>query len=93
MDIMAGMGDVPVCTHYKNKKTGDLETEFPTARLEEFDPVYTILEGWGKEISLAKSYKELSIEAKKYIELIETETDVKTSIISVGPGREETIVL
>jgi adenylosuccinate synthase len=93
MDIMAGMGDVPVCTHYKNKKTGDLETEFPTARLEEFDPVYTILEGWSKEISQAKSYKELSIEAKKYIELIETETDVKTSIISVGPGREETIVL
>jgi adenylosuccinate synthase len=93
MDIMAGMGNVPVCTHYKNKKTGDLETEFPAARLAEFDPVYTIVEGWSKEISQAKSYKELSIEAKKYIELIETETDVKTSIISVGPGREETIVL
>ena len=44
-------------------------------------------------ISSAKTYEELPENAKKYLKRIEELSGVSIDMISVGPGREETIVL
>jgi adenylosuccinate synthase len=61
--------------------------------LEECKPEYVELPGWDEDIRSARRYSDLPPKAKKYIETIEEMVGVPVSIISVGPGREETIVL
>ncbi len=41
----------------------------------------------------ARSYDELPENAKKYLKRIEEFTDTKISIVSVGPKRDQTMVL
>ena len=51
----------------------------------------TLDEGW-REVA-KKGYKALPKEAKKYLEFVSKAMEVPIYIVSVGPGREETIVL
>ncbi len=49
--------------------------------------------GWKEDISLVRSFEELPTNAKKYIQKIEELTHIKISLFSVGPDREQTILL
>ncbi|MDD2493170.1 MAG: adenylosuccinate synthetase, partial [Bacilli bacterium] len=55
-------------------------------------PVYLEMEGWQEDITNVKSFKELPINAQRYIEKIEELIDVKVKIFSVGPDKLQTIV-
>ena len=92
IDILSGFDEIKVCTAYKN---GDeILEEFPAdfEILENYEPVYESFEGWEKDISKVREYKNLPENAKKYIEKIEEMVDTQISIIGVGPGREEAII-
>jgi len=56
-------------------------------------PIYREMSGWQEDISAARDATELPEAARAYIEIIEEITGVPVSIVSVGPGREETIVV
>ena len=49
--------------------------------------------GWKEDISHARKLDQLPDRAKEYLKRIEELTEVPFSIISVGPAREQTIVL
>lgn len=93
LDILSGLDKVKICTGYEYD--GTVIKEFPASldALEKCKPVYEEMEGWHEEISDAASYQELPPNAKKYLERIEQLTDAKISIVSVGPRRDQTIVL
>lgn len=55
-------------------------------------PVYKVYDGWMEDISKIKTYEDLPINAKKYIESIETFLKVPIDIISNGPGRDQNIL-
>ena len=55
-------------------------------------PIYEEFEGNFGDISNCKSYEELPVNAKKYIERIEELTNTKIKFIGTGPGRDEIIV-
>ncbi len=55
--------------------------------------MYEEFDGWDKDIENAKTYDELPENAKIYLNKIEEFTDTKISIVSVGPGRDQTINL
>ena len=55
-------------------------------------PVFETFEGWSEDLSKIKSKKNLPKKALAYLEFIENFVNVKVSIISVGPGRDETII-
>ena len=55
------------------------------------EPVYEEFQGWNRSIENARTYDELPGAAKKYLSKIEDFTDTKISIVSVGPGRDQTI--
>jgi adenylosuccinate synthase len=56
-------------------------------------PVYEEFPGWDDDISKARSLSDLPDNARRYVEAVEAMTTVPISVIGVGPGRDESIVV
>ncbi|HFQ90410.1 MAG TPA: adenylosuccinate synthase [Desulfobulbus sp.] len=57
------------------------------------EPVYEEVPGWNEEISGVRAFDELPTAARDYVRRIEDITGVAPVIVSVGPDREETLLL
>lgn len=93
LDILDTFDKIEMCVGYKYK--GEILDEMPASLkvLGEVEPIYETFEGWMTDISGTQSYDELPEKARKYIERMAEVTGIKIGIVSVGPGREQTIVL
>lgn len=93
IDTLAGLEKIKVCVGYKFN--GDVIDYFP-ASLEDLakcEPVYEEFDGWDASIADARSYEELPENAKIYLRRIEEVSGAKIAIISVGPRRDQTMVV
>lgn len=90
IDTLAGLETVKVCTGYKLK--GEIIDYVPASLVDlaECEPVYEEFEGWDNSVEKATSIDEMHPNARKYIERIEELLDIKVSIVSVGPRRDQT---
>jgi len=72
-----------------------VHTEMPMTQTEfhHAEPVYEELPGWDDDISKARALSDLPDNARRYVEAVEAMTSVPISVIGVGPGREESIVV
>jgi len=61
--------------------------------LEKVKPIYKEFSGWQEDISKTKKHADLPQRAREYISFIEKFVNLPVKIISVGPKREQTIVL
>jgi adenylosuccinate synthase len=52
---------------------------------------YESMPGWQCDISKAKSYAELPVQARNYLERVEQLVGVPVSWVGVGPGREDMV--
>jgi adenylosuccinate synthase len=94
LDVLGGLKELRICTAYEYE--GKRYTVFPACikTLEKCTPVLETMEGWGDiDISSVKKYDDLPENAKKYLKRVEELSGVSIDMISVGPGREQTIVL
>lgn len=93
LDVLTGLDQLKVCVDYEID--GEKVTSRPASmkRMGKCKPVYKELPGWQEDISQARQMGELPEHAQAYIRAIEEITGVPVSIISVGPGREETIIV
>ncbi len=57
------------------------------------EPVYEEMTGWDEEISGVRAYEDLPAAARDYVDRIGEITGVAPVIVSVGPDREETLLL
>lgn len=90
LDVLGYLEEIPVCVGYDID--GVVTREFPvTSKLRNAKPVYVVLPGWKCDIRGIKQYEELPENCRKYIEFIESELDVKITMISNGPGRQDII--
>ncbi|MEW6609651.1 MAG: adenylosuccinate synthetase, partial [bacterium] len=55
--------------------------------------IYDELPGWQKEISHIRSYDDLPEQLKDYLARINEIIEVKFKFVSVGPQRDQTILL
>lgn len=93
IDTLAGLEKIKVCVGYKYE---DRVIDYFPASLDDLskcEPIYEEFEGWGEEIEAARTYEQLPENAKKYLKRIEELTGVEISIVSVGPKRDQTIVV
>ncbi|MBN2539481.1 MAG: adenylosuccinate synthase [Deltaproteobacteria bacterium] len=94
LDVLTGIDKVKICIAYKTKDDEFAEYVPPDTKLfEQCRPVYEEMDGWSEDISKAQYIDELPVNARKYIERLEELAGVKMSLVSVGPGRDETIML
>jgi adenylosuccinate synthase len=93
LDVLDGLETVKICTGYRYRN--DLLTEFPNTLniLKKCEPVYEELPGWSEDISGLKKFDDLPENTTNYLRRIEELTETPIRIVSVGPDREETILL
>ncbi|SLM28243.1 adenylosuccinate synthetase [Desulfamplus magnetovallimortis] len=92
LDVLDDLDELKICTGYKYN--GEIMEYFPSRinLLEQCTPVYETHPGWKKNTSGLKDYESFPENAKKYLSRIEELSGVPVKIISVGPGREATII-
>ena len=93
IDVLDQFKDLYVCIGYKlNSKKIDY---LPSALRDQckVKPIYKRLNGWLKITKGIKKWKDLPINAQKYVNFIKNYCDVKISSISTSPKREDTILL
>ncbi|MGE0087625.1 MAG: adenylosuccinate synthase [Desulfococcaceae bacterium] len=93
LDVLGGLDNLKICTAYKHGS--ETLHHFPTSLkvLGECEPVYEILPGWDEDISGIRKFDDLPSNTKNYLKRAEELTGVPIQIVSVGPGRDQTIVL
>jgi len=90
-DVLNGMEELKVATEYEIK--GNNTQEMPANLCSTaVNPVYQSFPGWSKEISLEKGYEAMDNTFKEYVDFIEKYVESEISVISMGPGRDETLV-
>ncbi len=91
LDVLSGLKEIPIATGYRIE--GKYTEFFPMTltEVEKAEPVYEILPGWDEDISLAREFSDLPINAQKYVDRVESLAGVPVDLLSVGPGRDETI--
>lgn len=94
IDVLSGLDEIKICTGYK-LPDGSVIDEYPASlkKLESCKPVYTTLPGWKENIRGTESIAKLPKAAQNYIKEIKKLTGLNIISVSVGPKREETIVL
>lgn len=94
LDVLTGMDTVQICVAYTNG-IGDRIEDMPSdlVEREDFKPIYETLPGWAEDVSGATSIEELPENARAYVKRVEELTGVPIATISVGPAREQTILI
>lgn len=91
LDVLSGLDELKVCTEYEID--GVRTNVFPSHvdDLRKAKPVYESLPGWKPEVTDCRSIGELPPEAREYLDRISGLVGCPVEIVSVGPGRDQTI--
>ncbi|MDQ1684598.1 MAG: adenylosuccinate synthase [Frankiaceae bacterium] len=93
LDVLTGFETIPVCVGYRVGDTIYDEMPMSQTDFHHAVPVYEEFPGWDDDITKARSLDDLPQNARGYVEAIEAMTSVPISVIGVGPGRDESIVV
>ena len=93
LDVLTGLKRLKIGVAYE--LDGEKRQSMPASlkKLSRCVPVYEELPGWQENISSARTWNDLPAAARAYLKRVEEVIGVPFSIISVGPGREESIIL
>ena len=93
LDVLSGFETIKVATAYKSG--GTILENMPSNldMYSDLELVFDELPGWDEPLNNIKSFDDLPKNCKAYVGYIEDKLGVKAAIVSVGPKREETIVL
>jgi adenylosuccinate synthase len=93
LDVLTGIKELKICTAYE--LDGE-EIDYIPANIKDYTrckPIYTTLPGWEQDITQVTSFDDLPDNAKQYLNALSKLTGIQISIFSVGPDRNQTIVL
>ncbi|GAB4246123.1 MAG: adenylosuccinate synthase [Thermoleophilia bacterium] len=93
LDVLSGLPELKVATAYRYG--GELHTEMPPHQsvVHHAEPRYETLPGWSRDISECRRLADLPAEARDYLEFVSSRAEVPVVAVSVGPRRDQTIVL
>lgn len=93
LDVLTGLDPLKICIAYE--LDGQRLECVPAAlsALEKCRPIYEELPGWQEDISGVLKYADLPKAAQAYLKRITELSGVPIQIVSVGPDREQTMVL
>ena len=93
LDVLTGLEEICIATSYVHEASAMETFPFECFTLEKCDPSYETFSGWSENISSARDFSDLPVNTQRYLRAIEELAEVPLSIISVGPGRNQTILL
>ena len=92
LDILSDMEEVKICTSYKLDNDTQIK-HFPSSlsHLAKCSPVYKTFTGWSSsDIDISKGI--IPVEMRVFLDFISESLNIPISIVSLGPGRDETII-
>ena len=92
LDILSDMDEIKVCVAYKDDKGVEVN-HFPSSLsyLAKCKPVYKTFPGWSSSgIDIKDGI--IPDEMKNFLDFVSESLNIPISIVSLGPGREETII-
>ena len=92
LDILSDMDEIKVCVAYKDDEGSEVN-HFPSSLsyLAKCKPVYKTFPGWSSSgIDIPNGI--IPDEMKNFLDFISENLGIPISIVSLGPGREETII-
>jgi len=93
LDVLTGLETLKICVNYEFEGEHIDHRPASLKKMAQCTPVYMELSGWQEDISQAREMSQLPQQARVYVGAIEELAGIPISIISVGAGREETIVV
>ncbi|HND54723.1 MAG TPA: adenylosuccinate synthetase, partial [Pirellulaceae bacterium] len=92
MDVLSHVPEIKVCVAYD--LDGRRIDHFPSHvdDLRRVTPIYETLPGWQTDVTGAQSLEDLPLLARQYLDRIGQLIGKPVAIVSVGPGRSQTIV-
>ena len=93
LDVLTGLEQIPVCVAYdvdgvRHDEMPMTQTDFHHAK-----PVYEEMPGWFEDIRNCRTFDELPAAAQAYVRRLEELSGARISVIGVGPGRDENVVV
>ena len=93
LDVLSGRGPVQVGIGYREPSADVTLDELPVHLGPHLETVYREFEGWDDDIREARELSDLPKAARAYIDAITDHLNIPVCLVSVGPGRRETVVL
>jgi adenylosuccinate synthase len=92
VDVLDEFDEINIC--YAYEVDGERIENYPASLtiLDKCRPVYKTVRGWKQDITQMTNWDDLPDEAKAYVTEIEAVCGVPVKFVSVGPGREQTIM-
>jgi adenylosuccinate synthase len=92
LDILSGFERIKVAIAYDYQAEQLDHLPLDAEVLVACQPIYEELPGWSEDIQHTQTLDDLPAAARAYVRRIEELVGVPVTLISVGPGREQTIV-
>ena len=93
LDVLSGLEEIQLGVGYKYND--EILTDYPYDQkvAYEAEPVYETMQGWDEDITSIDKFEDLPSNAQKYIKAIEDFIGVPITFISVGPERNQNIII
>ncbi len=93
LDVFDTVDSIKICVAYEINGKRTESVPYLSEQFAEAKPIYETMKGWKMCTSKMTKYKELPKEALDYLQKLESLTGVPISMISLGPERNQTIML
>jgi adenylosuccinate synthase len=93
LDVLDEFEEIQVCVAYEIN--GTQTTDFPNSARDfaKCRPVYKTLPGWKQDTTECRSLEDLPQAALNYLKFLADLMEVPISIVSLGPSRDQTIIV
>jgi adenylosuccinate synthase len=91
LDVLSGLDKIGVCVGYELDGKSLQDSPSSMAEWSQVKPVIEYLPGWKEDLSKVSNLKELPRNATLYIDFISKNLGTPIDVISLGPGREQTL--
>lgn len=93
LDVLDEIDEIPVCVAYEVDGASIHHMPASTRRMERIKPIFEKLPGWRQSTRGITSLDALPLAARNYLAFLERRTDVEIGSVSVGPERNETMIV
>jgi adenylosuccinate synthase len=93
LDVLTGVNPVKICVAYD---AGGVRKETIPATIQELEkcrPIFEEMPGWRDDIRQVRRWQDLPAATQNYLKRVQELVGVPIQIVSVGPDREETMVV
>lgn len=95
LDVLSGMTEIQICSSYERISDGKRIENFTNdlKQLAGIRPIYESYEGWAVDaLEGIQNRKELPQQVERYLAAIENSVGIPLGLVSLGPGRNQTLV-